>query len=271
MERTATLTSLTHRVMALLVSVWMVVLGTTDAHAQSGRRLSDLNIVPTITDIVLEDGQLLASGTITATVRGREITSEFSDIPVDISIAEDQTGAGECPILDLELAPINLNLLGLIVETSPICLKITAYENGGLLGDLLCSVSDLLETGVPLGDILGGLNLSPLEVAQLLTGLEDLLNAALGSLVDAVVENIQHLRGRTCAILDLALGPIDLTLLGLNVHLDDCDNGPVTVEITARRGALLGNLLCGLLHGRGIDVGSTLGEIIDGVLARVSR
>jgi hypothetical protein len=98
-----TLTSLTHRVMALLVSVWMVVLGTTDAHAQNGRRLSDLNLVPTVTDIVLEDGQLLASGTITATVRGREITSEFSDIPVDISIAEDQTGAGECPILDLEI------------------------------------------------------------------------------------------------------------------------------------------------------------------------
>ena len=117
-----------------------------------------------------------------------------------------------------------------------------------------------------LGDILVGL--TPLEIGQLLNGLEDLLNEALGNLLDAVVENVQHLRGRTCAILDLALGPVDLTLLGLNVHLDDCDDGPVTVEITARRGALLGNLLCGLLHGGGIDVGSTLGDILDGLLRR---
>ena len=35
---------------------------------------------------------------------------------------------------------------------------------------------------------------------------------------------------------------MDLTLLGLNVHLDDCEDGPVTVDITARRGQLLGNL-----------------------------
>ena len=56
----------------------------------------------------------------------------------------------------------------------------------------------------------------------------------------------------TCEILDLVLGPLDLNLLGLNVHLDR-----VHLNITAQRGPgnLLGNLLCavaGLLDGNGI-------------------
>ena len=47
-----------------------------------------------------------------------------------------------------------------------------------------------------------------------------------------------------------ALGPVDLNLLGLQVHLDNCHNGPVTVDITAQSGPgkLLGNLLGGLAH-----------------------
>ena len=90
---------------------------------------------------------------------------------------------------------------------------------------------------------------------------------------DAVVANITELRGRDCAILNLELGPVDLTLLGLNVRLDDCNDGPVTVDITARRGQLLGNLLCGLLHGRGglLGLDSTLQDILDAILGRLNR
>lgn len=48
--------------------------------------------------------------------------------------------------------------------------------------------------------------------------------------------------GGRCQILFLTLGPLDLELLGLNVHLDR-----VTLRITAnRRGGILGQLLCGL-------------------------
>lgn len=54
---------------------------------------------------------------------------------------------------------------------------------------------------------------------------------------------------RTCGILNLVLGPLDLNLLGLQVHLDR-----VVLNVTAVSGAgnLLGNLLCslsGLLDG----------------------
>ncbi len=68
------------------------------------------------------------------------------------------------------------------------------------------------------------------------------------------------LRGGACDILHLVLGPLDLDLLGLKIHLDkvvlniDADPGP---------GNLLGNLLCavaGLLDGG-----------LDGLLGRLTR
>jgi hypothetical protein len=57
--------------------------------------------------------------------------------------------------------------------------------------------------------------------------------------------------GATCDILHLTLGPLDLDLLGLRVHLDE-----VVLDIVAQSGPgnLLGNLLCavaGLLDGPG--------------------
>jgi hypothetical protein len=67
----------------------------------------------------------------------------------------------------------------------------------------------------------------------------------------------------TCEILDLTLGPLDLDLLGLVVHLDQ-----VHLNITAESGPgnLLGNLLCavaGLLDG-----GAPLTRLI-GLLNRI--
>jgi len=62
-----------------------------------------------------------------------------------------------------------------------------------------------------------------------------------------------------CPILHLSLQIPDLNLLGLHVQLDNCNNGPVTVDVTAiptgkPGGGLLGDLLCGvsgLLSGTG--------------------
>jgi len=61
----------------------------------------------------------------------------------------------------------------------------------------------------------------------------------------------------TCPILHLTLGPLDLTLLGLHVHLNQ-----VVLDITAVRGPgnLLGNLLCAIAH---LLDGGPLSQIID--------
>ena len=69
----------------------------------------------------------------------------------------------------------------------------------------------------------------------------------------------------TTTILNLSLGPVKLNLLGLNLSLDNCNNGPVTVKVTAVSGAgnLLGNLLSSLtgLLNSSTPVGTTLSSI----------
>jgi hypothetical protein len=50
-------------------------------------------------------------------------------------------GPGPCPIVDLLLGPLHLDLLGLIVDLNQVHLQITAAPNGGILGSLLCQVT----------------------------------------------------------------------------------------------------------------------------------
>jgi hypothetical protein len=72
----------------------------------------------------------------------------------------------------------------------------------------------------------------------------------------------------SCDILNLVLGPLDLNLLGLQVHLDQ-----VVLNITAQQGPgnLLGNLLCaitGLLDGLNLNALLTnlLTNLLNGLL-----
>jgi hypothetical protein len=51
------------------------------------------------------------------------------------------TAVTACPVLDLILGPLNLNLLGLVVDLNQVHLTITATPGGGALGDLFCSLS----------------------------------------------------------------------------------------------------------------------------------
>jgi len=100
-----------------------------------------------------------------------------------------------------------------------------------------------------------------------LTGtVRDATGAIVGTINQALSLPVQLLDSTgTCEILDLSLGPLDLNLLGLVVHLDE-----VNLVITAESGPgnLLGNLLCavaGLL-----DPGSPLTDLA-GLLNRILR
>jgi len=72
--------------------------------------------------------------------------------------------------------------------------------------------------------------------------LTDASGTVIGTVTDVLVRLPLTASG-TCDILHLELGPLDLDLLGLVVHLDkivldiDAESGP---------GNLLGNLLCGI-------------------------
>lgn len=218
-----------------------LLLNTPDAFAQKAgknqRVPQNFTVVPIdITSVVVQNGQLVAHGLVG--------TNPFTS-PVTVTSSPGAAGA-TCAILDLSLGPIDLNLLGLRVQTSPICLEITAYDGGGLLGDLLCTVANLLEGGTPLAVILDGLNVT--ERDRFLNGITSLLNGALeAATANTVAAQPGGAIAASCTVLDLSLGPVELTLLGLEVILDDCDDGPVTVTITAiPGGGLLGDLLCSL-------------------------
>ena len=68
--------------------------------------------------------------------------------------------------------------------------------------------------------------------------------AVLGSVLRNVLLAVTNVTG-TCDILHLELGPIDLNLLGLVVHVDK-----IVIDIDAQSGPgnLLGNLLCAIAN-----------------------
>jgi hypothetical protein len=86
-------------------------------------------------------------------------------------------------------------------------------------------------------------NNGALAATGLLSGtLLDAAGHTIGSVADQLVTLPASLSpANVCRILDLTLGPLDLTLLGLNVHLDTVH---LTITATPGPGNLLGNLLC---------------------------
>ena len=98
-----------------------------------------------ITKFTQKNGQLFATGTLTASVldAAGNITQNIVrqvTLPVTNSSAT-------CEVLHLELGPLDLSLLGLQVHLDKIVLDITADPTGGLLGNLLCSIAGLLNGG----------------------------------------------------------------------------------------------------------------------------
>ena len=124
--------------------------------------------------VAVQDGKLVGIGTLVVTVRDavsgdfvRNIVAGGFTMPLTASTlpAEEQATAAPaqaqatCPILHLELGPLDLNLLGLMVHLDKVVLDITAQSGpGNLLGNLLCAVANLLNGGGPLQQIANLLN-----------------------------------------------------------------------------------------------------------------
>lgn len=152
-----------------------------------------------------------------------------------------------CPILDLRLGPLDLNLLGLIVHLDQVHLTITADSNGGLLGSLLCSLSGRSPLGLQAARLTRAANRSGLatkgvSVAAPIYG----ASAGAGGGSGPTATPGAYRPMRICTVLELTLGPLDLNLLGLMVHLSGANpTDPVHLLITAdSEGGLLGSLLC---------------------------
>jgi len=112
---------------------------------------------------VNEEGKLEVTGTAVGKVVGKGAPKSFTEENVTATVEDAIAGApsggkavGTCDILNLVLGPLDLNVLGLEIHLDTVVLDIIANPAGGLLGDLLCAVANLLDGG-PLGDLLAAL------------------------------------------------------------------------------------------------------------------
>ncbi|MEU1839874.1 hypothetical protein [Micromonospora chersina] len=109
----------------------------------------------TPTRFVNQNGQLAAVGTLAGTLTNSAGTS-LGAISQQITVPVQASAT--CDILNLDLGPLDLNLLGLQVHLDEVVLDITAQQGpGNLLGNLLCAVAGLLDSTGGAGGALNGL------------------------------------------------------------------------------------------------------------------
>jgi len=253
-----------------------------------------------VTSLNFVNGVLMAGGTLTGTATSAagavtQITGQAFNVAASL-LAPGGGGGVRCNILFLDLGPINLDLLGLVVDLSEVTLDVHAVPGpGNLLGNLLCGVAGLLDGKGLSGllsqitailDDIGGL-LSPATGALagggtfvgttditglafqngqiIATGVLNGIATGPGGVITPVVNQAFSVAavlgggGDTagCSILDLDLAPIHLDLLGLVVDLS-----AVELDLTAvPGGGLLGDLLCGVAGL--LDPGSRLLNLLD--------
>jgi hypothetical protein len=95
-----------------------------------------------LTRFATDNNVLVAVGSISGTLTNA--TGQTLTVLKTVSIPVNAV-TGTCEILHLDIGPISLDLLGLNVDLSRIVLDITAEAGAGnLLGNLLCSVANLL-------------------------------------------------------------------------------------------------------------------------------
>ncbi len=173
-------------------------------------------------------------------------------------------------LIALTLALLNLTVLAPIAYASAPGSDVAAPSAASPI-PVTGTITDAL--GNPVGTFTGTLKLDHfanqngqlVAVGKLTGTLTNLLGVILGTITDFIVTlPVTNIHG-TCDILHLELGPLDLDLLGLVVHLDK-----VVLDISAQSGSgeLLGNLLCAIAHlldtnGPLDDLVSLLNQLLD--------
>lgn len=118
--------------------------------AKNGKKFSGTY---SIQRFVVKGSKVYSVGTLKGRLKGRKVTRYGVMIPASLTGGANgaKTSQATCQVLHLVLGPINLNLLGLHVTLGggvnadqPIVLDITAVQGEGLLGDLLCGLTNSL-------------------------------------------------------------------------------------------------------------------------------
>ena len=185
---------------------------------------------------------VVAQGTLSGTLRSGTSVSRDS-APVKFAVAAARKGQ-RCNVITLRLAPLDLELLGVQVTTSHISLDVYGHK-GRVLGDLFCALAHAKVTFPRAARVARAMN-SRLDGRPL---------TVLAASTSVPAAGAQYPVPQTCQVLKLILGPLHLDLLGLVVDLyGKTRSDPVIVTINADPSTgLLGQLLCGLAGGGGVN------------------
>jgi hypothetical protein len=115
--------------------------------SKSGKQFSGTYAIDRFTT---SGGRLVSVGTVKGRLGNRRVAERGVRMPATLSGAAQAAQVppipGACEILNLRLGPINLDLLGLVVRTNRINVRIDAVPGpGNLLGNLLCAITGLLD------------------------------------------------------------------------------------------------------------------------------
>jgi hypothetical protein len=113
--------------------------------------------------------QIFAMGTVVGTLTSAEPGAAprtfVTQVAMPLVMPSEAAPAGEvsalatCDVLNLVLGPLDLNLLGLEIHLNQVVLDIVAVSGAGnLLGNLLCAITNLLNGGGALAQIVNLLN-----------------------------------------------------------------------------------------------------------------
>ena len=191
-----------------------------------------------IQKFVVNQSGLTALGTQTARLSGNAARQKAT-----FSVAK----GGSCNVLTLNLQQLNLQLLGLDLQTGAINLKITGRSTQSL-GALFCKLSKSLKLTSAKSARAAAASLN-----RYLDG-HPLHAIRLRATLPVVTAQAAQAPVPSCKVLDLVLGPLNLDLLGLVVNLYGPDaTKPVEVHVTADpAGGVLGAVFCKLANGQAV-------------------
>jgi hypothetical protein len=206
-----------------------------------------LNVDMSAQRFATKGDKVVARGPVDATVTRPDGTTDTITKRVTYKV----TAARNCKIIQLHLAPLFLNLLGLEVRTSDINVQITGDRSGGVLGRLFCGLSQglTLDQQARTKRAVHSLNKRlDKRGLSLLSFRASLKTAESSSGAKPLGRAIPPVPPGSCEILNLMLGPLHLDLLGLIVDVyGETRADPVHVLVTANpAGGVLGELLCGV-------------------------
>jgi hypothetical protein len=216
------------------------------AAATAGAETARVSVDVSAQKFAFQNGKIVATGPVQGVVKREDGTTETVTKEIDLKVAPTKN----CRILDLHLAKLYLNLLGLEVRTSEINVEITG-DSKRALGKLFCQLSEGLKLNRDalakhtVSSLNGKLAGRPLKLLQFSAPVRTQQQQAAGGKRRAG-SDVPPVPPGSCEVLNLLLGPLHLDLLGLVVDL----YGPTTEEavqvlVTANpNGGAVGAALC---------------------------